>query len=72
MTSLNQFQSKQWVHRITLKNRVPRGERFPLDPNDYLRKWWNTPGVKSVADSTTFHYDGDFVEMRSDITVTLR
>ena len=50
MTSPNLFQREQQVLRYALKSRVQRGERFPLDPNDHVRKWWHTPGVESVSD----------------------
>ena len=52
---------------IRIAYRVQRGERLPINPNDVVRRLINTPGVTSVSDQTSFHYDGDTVEVRSII-----
>lgn len=52
---------------IRIANRVQQGERLPIDPNDVVRRLFNTPGVTSVSEQTSFHYDGKTVEVRSTI-----
>lgn len=66
MTAANLFEQ---TYRIHLRYRVLRDERFPISPNDVVRRWLPLPGVISVGDTTCYHYDAKYVELHSVVTV---